>query len=99
MNKKQMKKVLKETARPVKKELFEAVYTEDELLMMLYLYVDRIDQPWVCDELGISLPTLTKKHNECLAQMINFYYFEKFKKDNNEASTFSKYFTDDYEKM
>lgn len=95
-----MKKVLKEIARPVKKELFEMVYTEDELIMMLYLYMDRIDQSWVCDELGISLPTLTKKHNECLKQMINFYNYEKFKKDNNEFNSFLKYFnSEDYEKM
>jgi hypothetical protein len=95
-----MKKVLKDIARPAKKELFETVYTEDELLMMLYLYVDRIDQSWVCDEMGISLPTLTKKHNACLKQMINFYNYEKFKKDNNELNIFAKYFnSDDCEKL
>jgi hypothetical protein len=46
------------------------------------------------------LPTLTKKHNACLKQMINFYNYEKFKKDNNELNIFAKYFnSDDCEKL
>lgn len=93
MQKQEMKKFLKEIAKPVKTELFSEIgYSEEELKLMKYLYIDKINQGWVSDELGISIPTLTKWHNNCIAQMINFFNYHKFKLQNNENNSFNKYF-------
>ena len=93
MKKQQMKRTLKSIAKPVKKELFTEVgYTEEELKLMTYLYIDKIEQGWVSDELGVSLPTLTRLHNNCIQQLISFFNFEKYKLDHHEQNNFSKYF-------
>lgn len=95
MQKQQMKRALKKISKPVKKELFKEVgFTDEEILLMQYLYIDKINQPWVSDELGISLPTLTKLHNTCIEHIISFYNFEKYKHDHNECNCFNKYFAD-----
>ena len=93
MQRQEMKRILKSISKPVKKELFREIYTNEELLLMEYLYIDKINQPWISDELNISMRTLTKLHNNCIDQLINFYYFESYKSLHNEPSCFNKYFT------
>ena len=93
MKKQEMKQLLREIAKPVKKELFQELdYTEEELKLMKFLYLDQINQGWVSDELGISIPTLTKIHNNCIAQLISYLNYQKFKKEHNEQNTFDKFF-------
>lgn len=92
MKKKEMKHYLKKLPKPIKKELFNELFNEEEKQLMLYLYIDRINQSWVSDELGISVSTLTKYHNSCLNQVVAFYEFEKLKKVNNEPNSYDKYF-------
>ena len=97
MHKKEMKKVLKSIAKPVKKELFNEVgYNAEELLLMKYLYLDKINQSWISDEIGISIPTLTKMHNGCIDQLISYFYFEKYKQDHMQENSFDKYFRDKF---
>ena len=93
MKKQEMKQLLREIAKPVKKELFQELdYTEEELKLMKFLYLDQINQGWVSDELGISIPTLTKIHNNCIAQLISYFNYQKYKKEHNEQNTFDKFF-------
>lgn len=94
MDKKKMKQILRKSANPVNLDLFNEVgFTNEELQLMKYLYIDRIkNQYWVSDELGISLPTLTNMHNHCVEQLISFFYFEKFKDENGQSSLFQKFF-------
>jgi hypothetical protein len=90
-----LKKILKQIAKPVKFDLFKEVgYNEEELALMKYLYIDRIDQGWVSDELGISLATLTNWHNSCMKQLRSFFNYEKYKMENNQDNSFKKYFED-----
>lgn len=93
MKRQEMKRTLKQLAKPVKNELFEEVgFTKDEMLLMKYLYIDKIEQWWVSDELGISLPTLTNWHNNCIEQLISYFNFEKYKMDNKEDNKFQRFF-------
>ena len=88
-----MKRALKSISKPVKQDLFTEVgYTQEELTLMKYLYIDRINQNWVSDTMGISIPTLINWHNQCIEQLINFYNYEKYKLDNGENSCYNKYF-------
>jgi hypothetical protein len=88
-----MKRVLREISRPVKQELFEQLFIDEEMVLMRYLYIDKIhNQAWISDEMGISLPTLTALHNRCVEQLISYYNYQKYKHDHNEDSLFSKYF-------
>ena len=88
-----MKRVLKGIARPAKLELFEQLYTREEIILMKYLYVDKIrNQAWISDEMGISLPTLTAMHNHCMDQLVSYYNYQKYKHEHNEDSSFVKYF-------
>lgn len=90
-----LKKILKQIAKPVKYDLFNEVgYNKEELELMKYLYIDRIEQNWVCDEMGISIATLTNWHNNCINQLRSFFNYEKYKKDHNELNSFEKYFSD-----
>ena len=90
-----LKKILKQIAKPVKFDLFKEIgYNEEELALMKYLYIDRIDQYWVCDELGISLATLTNWHNNCIKQLRSFFNYEKYKMENKQDNSFNKYFED-----
>ena len=69
-----MKKALRLIAKPVKNELFiEVGYSNEEFLLMKYLYVDKINQGWISDEIGISIPTLTKMHNDCIDQLVSYF--------------------------
>lgn len=94
MKRQEMKKVLRNISNPVKRDLFtELEYTEEELKLMKYLYIDRIkNEYWVSDELGISLPTLINWHNNCIEQLISFFNYQKYKKENNEENCFDRYF-------
>ena len=94
MYRQEMKKILKTIAKPVKRDLFEEIgFNAEELALMKYLYIDNVkNQDWVCDELGISIATLTKWHNQCINQLINFFNYQKYKLDNSETSCFGKYF-------
>lgn len=95
MDQRAMKRLLRQIAKPVKRDLFKEVgYNEDELALMKFLYIDKIEQGWVSDELGMSIPTLTNWHNDCIKQLISFFNYEKFKLDNNEESLFNKFFND-----
>ena len=88
-----MKRILRGLAKPIKKDLFNKLeFTEDELALMKFLYIDRINQGWVADELGISIPTLTSWHNSCVEQVISFYNYEKYKLDHSEENCFAKFF-------
>lgn len=90
-----MKQLLRIFSKPAIKELFNTVeFTDEEISLMKYLYVDKINQNWVADELGMSQSTLTNKHNDCINQVINFYEYQKYKKENNEQNCFYKYFKD-----
>ena len=90
-----LKKILKQIAKPVKFDLFKEVgYSEEELALMKFLYIDKIEQGWVSDELGISIATLTNWHNNCLKQLRSFFNYEKYKMENNQENSFKKYFDD-----
>ena len=67
-------------------------YTEEELALMKYLYLDNLVQWWIADELGISIPTLNIWHRNCINQLISYFNFEKYKYDNGEINEFIKYF-------
>lgn len=94
MNRKDMKKRLKELAKPIKSELFTELFTKEELALMSYLYLDKVDQWWAADELGISVPTLTKWHKNCLDQVVSYFNFEYYKFKSGEMSKFERYFQD-----
>ena len=88
-----MKRTLKKLAKPVKTELFTDIgFTEDALALMKYLYLDKINQWWVADELGISIPTLTNWHNNCIEQVISYFNFEKCKFLQGKDNKFEMYF-------
>ena len=95
MNRKGIKRVLRSSARPIKIDLFKEVgFTEEELKLMKYLYIDKINnQFWIADELGISLPTLTNWHNNCIDQVLSFFNYQLYKFEHHEENCFSKYFT------
>lgn len=85
--------MLRKIAKPVKRDLFQEVeFNQEEQALMQYLYIDNINQGWVSDELGISIPTLTKWHNDCIEQLVTFFNFQKYKLDNLENNCFNKYF-------
>ena len=94
MNRQNMKRVLRKSSKPVKTDLFNEVgFTEEELQLMKYLYIDKINnQFWVADEMGISLPTLTNWHNNCIDQLLTFYNYQFYKSSHNEENCFDKYF-------
>lgn len=94
MNKIEMKRLLRKAAKPVNLDLFHEVgFNEEELKLMNYLYIDRKrNQYWVSDELGISLPTLTCMHNSCIEKVISYFYFEKFKEEKGQDSSYNKFF-------
>lgn len=93
MERQEMKRLLKSISKPVKLELFKEIgYSKEEITLMEYLYIEKIEQPWVCDEMGMSQPTLTKKHNDCIKQLLNYFNYQKYRLDNHEDNTFNKYF-------
>lgn len=94
MQRTEMKQIVRKLAKPITRDLFnELEYSEEELKLMEYLYIDKVrNQYWVADELGISLPTLTKIHNNCIDQMISFYNYQCYKKNHHEDNCLDKYF-------
>lgn len=93
MDRLDMKRTLRNLAKPVKKDLFNEIdFTQEELDLMKFLYIDKINQGWVSDELGISIPTLTLWHNNCIEQIISFYNYELYKLNHNQENCFEKYF-------
>ena len=95
MNRVDMKHRLKDLAKPLKDEHFCSLFTKEELSLMKYLYLEKLEQWWVAEELGVSIPTLTKWHNNCVDQIISYFYYEQDKLLHGEDNKFKRYFYKD----